>query len=132
MSVCWCFKIYRHTRLEPKENQQRPVNRTYYYVDFRATIDSVKYRMHKVVRDVERKMNKVGSTLVQPSALFILIQSSRMLMQRAMSARAVTNNFLHSMLSRLLPLQGASNATAAIRNSSTMMTLSKLSPPKNG
>lgn len=49
----------RHTRLEPKENQQRPVNRTYYYVDFRATIDAVKYRMHKVVKDVERKMNKV-------------------------------------------------------------------------
>ncbi|RPB24171.1 hypothetical protein L211DRAFT_857432 [Terfezia boudieri ATCC MYA-4762] len=50
--------LHVHTRLETKENQQRPVNRTYYYVDFRATIDAVKYRMHKVVKDVERKMNK--------------------------------------------------------------------------
>ena len=63
---CWGFIIgCRHTRLESKENQQRPVNRTYYYVDFRATIDVVKYRMHKVVRDVERKMNKVSSTFAQ-------------------------------------------------------------------
>ncbi|KAF8473929.1 TFIIE alpha subunit-domain-containing protein [Kalaharituber pfeilii] len=54
--------LHVHTRLEPKENQQRPVNRTYYYVDFRATIDAVKYRMHKVVKDVERKMNKDADT----------------------------------------------------------------------
>ena len=51
-----------HTRPEQKEGQQRPVNRTYYYVDFRATIDAVKFRMHGIVKEVEKKMNKDAST----------------------------------------------------------------------
>ena len=50
-----------HTRPEQKEGQQRPVNRTYYFVDFRATIDAVKFRMHGIVKDVEKKMNKDAS-----------------------------------------------------------------------
>ncbi|KAL7275149.1 hypothetical protein RUND412_001911 [Rhizina undulata] len=51
-----------HTRPEQKEGQQRPVNRTYYYVEFRATIDAVKFRMHGVVKEVEKKMNKDADT----------------------------------------------------------------------
>lgn len=51
-----------HTQPEQRENQQRPVNRTYYYIDYRATIDAVKYRMHKVVKEVEKKMNKDADT----------------------------------------------------------------------
>lgn len=53
---------YRHTRQEYKEGQQRPVNKTYYFVDFRGTIDAVKYRMHGVVKEVEKKMNKDADT----------------------------------------------------------------------
>ncbi|PWW79935.1 hypothetical protein C7212DRAFT_274446 [Tuber magnatum] len=51
-----------HNRPEQKEGQQRPTNRTYYYVEFRSTIDAVKYRMHGVVRDVEKKMNRDADT----------------------------------------------------------------------
>ncbi|KAG0138562.1 TFIIE alpha subunit-domain-containing protein [Tuber indicum] len=51
-----------HNRPEQKEGQQRPTNRTYYYVEFRSTIDAVKYRMHGVVKDVEKKMNKDADT----------------------------------------------------------------------
>lgn len=51
-----------HTQPEQRENQQRPVNRTYYYIDYRATIDAVKYRMHQVVKEVEKKMSKDADT----------------------------------------------------------------------
>lgn len=51
-----------HTRPETKEGQQRPVNRTYYYVEFRGTIDACKFRMHGVVKEVEKKMNKDADT----------------------------------------------------------------------
>jgi len=57
-NFCGC----RHNRPEQKEGQQRPTNRTYYYVEFRSTIDAVKYRMHGVVKDVEKKMNKDADT----------------------------------------------------------------------
>src|SRR5690606_887818 len=42
--------------------QQRPVNRTYYYVDFRAAIDAIKYKMHEVTKELEKKMNKDADT----------------------------------------------------------------------
>lgn len=38
------------------------MNKTYYFVDFRGTIDAVKYRMHGVVKEVEKKMNKDADT----------------------------------------------------------------------
>lgn len=51
-----------HSQPEQKENQQRPVNRTYYYIDYRATIDAIKYRMWRVTNEVEIKMNKDADT----------------------------------------------------------------------
>lgn len=50
------------TRMEQKDGQQRPVNRTYYYVDFRAAIDAIKYKMHEVTKELEKKMNKDADT----------------------------------------------------------------------
>ncbi|EPS38185.1 hypothetical protein H072_7969 [Dactylellina haptotyla CBS 200.50] len=46
-----------HTRQELKEGQTRTVARTYYYVDFRGTVDAIKYRMHKLERTVQSKMD---------------------------------------------------------------------------
>ncbi|KAF3938217.1 hypothetical protein ABW19_dt0204033 [Dactylella cylindrospora] len=46
-----------HTRQELKEGQTRTVARTYYYVDFRGTVDAIKYRMHKLERSVQSKMD---------------------------------------------------------------------------
>ncbi|KAK6501619.1 hypothetical protein TWF481_009454 [Arthrobotrys musiformis] len=46
-----------HTRQELKEGQTRTVARTYYYVDFRGTVDGIKYRMHKLEKSVQSKMD---------------------------------------------------------------------------
>lgn len=32
---------------------QRPINKTYYYIDFRQTIDAIKYRIYRVTKEVE-------------------------------------------------------------------------------
>ncbi len=32
---------------------QRPISRTYYYIDFRQTIDAIKYRIYRVTKEVE-------------------------------------------------------------------------------
>ncbi|KAH8594948.1 hypothetical protein B0O99DRAFT_624005 [Bisporella sp. PMI_857] len=42
-----------HTRPEIKEGQQRPMNRTYYYIDYRATIDAIKWRMYSIDKAVQ-------------------------------------------------------------------------------
>ncbi|KAH8671993.1 hypothetical protein BGZ60DRAFT_406327 [Tricladium varicosporioides] len=42
-----------HTRPEIKEGQQRPMNRTYYYIDYRATIDSIKWRVYLIDKQVQ-------------------------------------------------------------------------------
>jgi len=42
-----------HTRSEAKENQQRPINRTYYYIDYRATIDAIKWRVYCIDKAVQ-------------------------------------------------------------------------------
>lgn len=34
-----------HTRAEQKEGQQRPMNRTYYYIDYRAAVDAIKWKV---------------------------------------------------------------------------------------
>ncbi|GAO49567.1 hypothetical protein G7K_3716-t1 [Saitoella complicata NRRL Y-17804] len=41
------------TRPEIKEGQQRPINRNYYYIDLRPTIDAIKWRVYKLVKAVE-------------------------------------------------------------------------------
>lgn len=42
-----------HTRPELKEGQTRPVNRTYYYIDYRQTIDAIKWRVYKIDKDMQ-------------------------------------------------------------------------------
>ncbi|CZR67261.1 related to transcription initiation factor IIE chain TFA1 [Phialocephala subalpina] len=42
-----------HTRAEVKEGQQRPMNRTYYYIDYRATIDAIKWRVYLMNKKVQ-------------------------------------------------------------------------------
>ncbi|KAG9242727.1 hypothetical protein BJ878DRAFT_409345, partial [Calycina marina] len=42
-----------HTRSEIKEGQQRPQNRTYYYIDYRATIDAIKWRIYTIDKEIQ-------------------------------------------------------------------------------
>lgn len=42
-----------HNRQETREGMQRPISRTYYYIDFRQTIDAIKYRIYRVTKEVE-------------------------------------------------------------------------------
>ncbi|KAL8674421.1 MAG: hypothetical protein Q9168_001154 [Polycauliona sp. 1 TL-2023] len=40
-----------HSRQETREGLQRPINRDYYYIDYHATIDAVKYRvLHTTIK----------------------------------------------------------------------------------
>lgn len=45
--------ICSHTRQELKEGQQRPISRTYYYIDYRATIDAIKWRVYTINKQVQ-------------------------------------------------------------------------------
>jgi transcription initiation factor TFIIE subunit alpha len=45
-----------HSRPEAREGTQRPINRTYYYVDFCQTIDAIKYRAHRLTKEVESSL----------------------------------------------------------------------------
>ncbi|KAL6717002.1 hypothetical protein ACLMJK_004916 [Lecanora helva] len=42
-----------HTRQETREGQQRPINKDYYYVNFHAAIDAIKYRMYHLDKTVK-------------------------------------------------------------------------------
>ncbi|KAI9796612.1 MAG: hypothetical protein M1833_006052 [Piccolia ochrophora] len=42
-----------HNRQETREGMQRPISRTYYFVNFRQTIDAIKYRIYRVTKEVE-------------------------------------------------------------------------------
>lgn len=53
MTVCWLTRGNRHTRSETKEGQQRPINRTYYFIDYRATIDAIKWRVYTIDKGVQ-------------------------------------------------------------------------------
>lgn len=44
-----------------KEGQQRQYHTTYFYIDFCSTIDSIKWRMHQLVKTVEDRMRNVSS-----------------------------------------------------------------------
>ena len=43
----------RHNRQETREGMQRPISRTYYYIDFRQTLDAIKFRIYRVTKEVE-------------------------------------------------------------------------------
>ena len=42
-----------HSRQETREGQQRPINKDYYYIDFHATIDAIKYRIFHLTNKVK-------------------------------------------------------------------------------
>ncbi|KAL2021475.1 hypothetical protein VTK56DRAFT_7108 [Thermocarpiscus australiensis] len=42
-----------HTRPEMQQGKTRPVNRTYYYIDYRQTIDAIKWRVYKTDKDMQ-------------------------------------------------------------------------------
>ncbi|RKF54423.1 Transcription initiation factor IIE subunit alpha [Golovinomyces cichoracearum] len=48
-----------HTRAEQKGEQTRLMSRTYYYIDYRATIDAIKWRVYLMNKNVQ------GSTIPQ-------------------------------------------------------------------
>ncbi|KHJ35344.1 putative tfiie alpha subunit [Erysiphe necator] len=48
-----------HTRAEQKGEQTRLLSRTYYYIDYRATIDAIKWRVYLMNKHVQ------GSTIAQ-------------------------------------------------------------------
>lgn len=45
--------IQVHTRPELREGQQRPTNRTYYYIDYRQAIDAIKWRVYHLDKSVQ-------------------------------------------------------------------------------
>ncbi|KAG4303539.1 hypothetical protein PCK1_000057 [Pneumocystis canis] len=47
-----------YCRIEAKEGYPRQIGRTYYFINYRATIDAIKWRMHKLVRTVDDHMRK--------------------------------------------------------------------------
>ncbi|KAL8760018.1 MAG: hypothetical protein Q9184_003453 [Pyrenodesmia sp. 2 TL-2023] len=49
-----CMWAQRHCRQEIREGLQRPINKDYYYVDFHATIDAVKYRVLQLTTRVKQ------------------------------------------------------------------------------
>ena len=42
-----------HSRQEIREGQQRPINKDYYYIDYHATIDAIKYRVFHLTQRVK-------------------------------------------------------------------------------
>jgi transcription initiation factor TFIIE subunit alpha len=42
-----------HVRPEMQEGKTRPINRTYYYIDYRQTIDAIKWRVYKTDKDMQ-------------------------------------------------------------------------------
>ncbi|KAI9679595.1 MAG: hypothetical protein M1829_001557 [Trizodia sp. TS-e1964] len=41
-----------HNRSEIKEGSQRPINRLYYFIDFQASIDAIKWRVYRLTKEV--------------------------------------------------------------------------------
>ncbi|KAI9702470.1 MAG: hypothetical protein M1836_000950 [Candelina mexicana] len=42
-----------HTRPEIREGMQRPISRTWYFIDYHSTIDAIKYRVHRMYTDID-------------------------------------------------------------------------------
>ncbi|KAI1326899.1 hypothetical protein F5Y16DRAFT_400015 [Xylariaceae sp. FL0255] len=45
--------LQSHTRPELRDGQQRPTNRTYYYIDYRQAIDAIKWRVYHLDKSVQ-------------------------------------------------------------------------------
>lgn len=50
MLISW---VGSHSRSEAKEGSTRPVSRTYYYIDYRATIDAIKFKILAISKKVQ-------------------------------------------------------------------------------
>jgi transcription initiation factor TFIIE subunit alpha len=50
----------RHSRAEVREAHQRPLNKTYYYIDFRQSIDAIKFRVHQVTKEAQKALGDSG------------------------------------------------------------------------
>ncbi len=42
-----------HTRPEMQAGKTRPINRTYYFIDYRQTVDAIKWRVYKTDKDMQ-------------------------------------------------------------------------------
>ncbi|KAK4219647.1 hypothetical protein QBC37DRAFT_409444 [Rhypophila decipiens] len=51
-----------HSRPEMLEGKTRPISRTYYYIDYRQTIDAIKWRVHKTDKDMQVHAHPVDET----------------------------------------------------------------------
>lgn len=96
-----------HTRPEMKIGHTRPINRTYYYIDYRDAVDSIKYRIHRLVRTIEDQSKNVSDA----SELSSMTYANRISTQRVMSAHIVSGGTMLSMFFRwCLGTASASNA----------------------
>ncbi|KAK3373730.1 transcription initiation factor TFIIE-like protein [Lasiosphaeria ovina] len=46
-----------HVRPEMQAGKTRPINRTYYFIDYRQTIDAIKWRVYKTDKDMQGVIN---------------------------------------------------------------------------
>jgi transcription initiation factor TFIIE subunit alpha len=56
LNIVMLTNLLSATRPEMKEGQNRPLNRTYYFINFRETIDAIKYRAHGINKRVKETL----------------------------------------------------------------------------
>lgn len=69
-----------HTRPEMKEGHTRPINRTYYFIDYRDAVDAIKYRVHRLVRTIEDQSKNVADS----SYHHLFTNNTRILIRKVM------------------------------------------------
>jgi transcription initiation factor TFIIE subunit alpha len=47
------------TKLEARKPDQRPIPNTYYYLDYKIFVDVVKYKIHRMGKELDSVMSKV-------------------------------------------------------------------------
>ncbi|CAI4212156.1 unnamed protein product [Parascedosporium putredinis] len=45
--------LHQFNRPEMREGQARPITRIYYYIDYRQTIDAIKWRVYNITKDIQ-------------------------------------------------------------------------------
>lgn len=45
--------MHQYNRPEMREGQMRPVTRIYYYIDYRQAVDSIKWRVYNITKDIQ-------------------------------------------------------------------------------
>ncbi|KAL2119444.1 hypothetical protein VTJ04DRAFT_6405 [Mycothermus thermophilus] len=51
-----------HTRPETLPGKQRPMHRTYYYIDYRQAVDAIKWRVYKTDKDMQSSVKPVDES----------------------------------------------------------------------